>query len=136
MRKYKDFKEYMEDNYLDTMLEKLEPYIIGHKGDLEEDDFCDVSWVEPVGETVAGIKREAGERVIEAVADKGYNEPEDVVACLENDIVPNVILPEGEDTYELEMPYEDMRDITDTGEDPDRIKRSLRAGASRRNTKG
>ena len=51
-----------------------------------------------------------------------------MAACLENGIVPNVILPEGEDTYELEIPYEDMGGITDTGEDPDRIRRSLRAG--------
>ena len=35
-----------------------------------------------IGETVAGIKKEAGEKVIEAVADKGYNEPKDMAACL------------------------------------------------------
>ena len=51
-----------------------------------------------------------------------------MATCLENGIIPNVMLPDGEDTCQLEMPYEDMGDAADTTEDPDRIKRSLRAG--------
>lgn len=51
-----------------------------------------------------------------------------MAACLENGIIPNVMLPDGEDAHELEIPYEDMGDTTDTTENPDRIKMSLRAG--------
>lgn len=38
------------------------------------------------------------------------------------------MLPDGEDAYELEIPYEDMGNRTDTAESLGRIKRSLRAG--------
>ena len=55
MRKYNDFKEYMEDNYLDLMLRKLEPYIISRKNDLVNDDFYDVSWVEICDGSVCGV---------------------------------------------------------------------------------
>ena len=81
-----------------------------------------------IGAAVAEIKEKAGEGIVEAVADKGYHEVRDMAACLENGIIPNVMLPDGEDTYELEIPYEDMGDAADTTEKPDRIKRSLRAG--------
>lgn len=48
-----------------------------------------------------------------------------MTACLENGIIPNVMLPNSEDTHELEIPYEDMGDSTDTEGSPDRIKRSV-----------
>lgn len=48
--------------------------------------------------------REDG-RILESVADKGYQQPEDMVECLEKGIIPNVIPPEGRDSYELEVPY-------------------------------
>ena len=81
-----------------------------------------------IGAAVAGIKENAGGTVVEAVADKGYNETEDMAACLQNGIIPNVMLPDGKDTHELEIPYEDMGNRTDAEEIPDRIKRKLRAG--------
>lgn len=55
MIRYKDFKEYMEENYLDMIMKSLEPYIISHKDDLEEDDFYNISWVEVVGGSVCGV---------------------------------------------------------------------------------
>lgn len=57
--------------------------------------------------------------IIEAVADKGYHDKEDMMECLKNGIIPNVILPEGQDTYELETEYKpcddvnSLRDLTD-----------------------
>ena len=81
-----------------------------------------------LGRTVAGIKGNAGEGVVEAVADKGYNETGDMASCLENGIIPNVILPDGEDTYELEIPYEDPGKDAGAAENTGRIKRGLRAG--------
>ncbi len=55
MRKYKDFKEYMEDNYLDEMLKRLESYIVGHKSDFEDDDFYEIRWVYVIGGSVCGV---------------------------------------------------------------------------------
>lgn len=79
-----------------------------------------------IGETVAEIKENAGETIVEAVADKGYNEPKDMASCLEEGIIPNVILPDGKDVYELEVPYEGAGSSADEG--AGRIKKSLRAG--------
>lgn len=55
MKKYKDFKEYVEENYLTLIMENLEPYIIRHKDDLEDDEFYDVSWVEVTDASVCGV---------------------------------------------------------------------------------
>lgn len=53
--------------------------------------------------TASGIRSE--NEVIEAVADRGYENQEDMVKCLENGIIPHVILPDGKDSYELELDY-------------------------------
>jgi transposase len=57
-----------------------------------------------IGAAVSGRKG-VGE-IVEVVADKGYNDCDDMAACLENGIVPHVALPDGKDGYELEFPYE------------------------------
>lgn len=74
-----------------------------------------------IGATVAGIKENEEETVVEAVADKGYNEAGDMAACLEDGIIPHVILADGKDTHELEISYEDMGDSPDTEGSADRI---------------
>ena len=78
--------------------------------------------------TAEAIKQEAGGRVIEAVADKGYEQAEDMVACLENGIIPNVILPDGKDTYDLETEYEEADDLNTAGTGAEELKKCLRAG--------
>ena len=147
LERYRRYRAYMEENGLSQMslvdpeaklMKSKNGFIVAYNVQTAVDsethmieDYLVTDHVTDhglIGETVAGIKREAGERVIEAVADKGYNEPKDMAACLENGIVPNVILPEGEDTYELEIPYEDMGDAADMTENRDGIKRSLRTG--------
>ena len=57
--------------------------------------------------TMEEIKKDAGDEIIEVVADKGYQQPEDMIECLEKGIIPNVILPDGQETYELEIEYEE-----------------------------
>lgn len=78
--------------------------------------------------TAEAIKQEAGGRIIEAVADKGYEQAEDMVACLENGIIPNVILPDGKDTYDLETEYEEADDLNTAGTGAEELKKCLRAG--------
>ena len=62
--------------------------------------------------------KEDGE-ILEAVADKGYHDKDDMMECLKNGVIPNVILPEGQDTYELETEYkpcndtDSIKDLTD-----------------------
>ena len=55
MAKYKDFKEYMEDNFLEVIMKRLEPYIISHKDAFEDDDYYSISWVELIDATVCGV---------------------------------------------------------------------------------
>lgn len=65
--------------------------------------------------TAEGIRQESGDRVIETVAGKGYEQAEDMVACLEKGIIPNVILLDGQDVYGLETEYEEIQDLNAAG---------------------
>lgn len=55
------------------------------------------------------IREEAKDEILEVVADKGYEDGEDMIKCLENGIIPHVIVNDGKDGYELEIPYEEGR---------------------------
>lgn len=50
--------------------------------------------------------KEDGE-ILEAVADKCYNKSDDLIQCLENGIIPHVVLPDGQDSYQLELSYQE-----------------------------
>lgn len=77
--------------------------------------------------TMEGIKSEDEEKIIEVVADKGYEKAEDMVRCLEEGIIPHVITDDGKDGYELEISYEENEtDVTSSR--PEEIKKSLHAG--------
>jgi transposase len=77
--------------------------------------------------TAVGLRQESGE-VIEVVADKGYEQSEDMVACLEEGIIPNVILPDGKDSYNLETEYEEAADCDTASTEASEIKKCLHAG--------
>ena len=66
--------------------------------------------------TMQGIKSSEPEKIIEVVADKGYEAVEDMVECLENGIIPHVITDDGKDGYDIEIPYEEAE--TDTASNP------------------
>ena len=77
--------------------------------------------------TMAGIREETQGAILETVADKGYENAEDMVKCLENGIIPHVIMDDGKDGYEIEIPYEVSE--ADTGStDVEELKKSLHAG--------
>ena len=49
------------------------------------------------------------------MADKGYEDTEDMVDCLENGIIPHAITDDGKDGYEIEISYEKSEaDLTST----------------------
>ena len=56
--------------------------------------------------SMAEVKKAEAEKIVEAVADKGYEDTEDMVRCLEKGIIPHVITDDGKDGYEIEIPYE------------------------------
>lgn len=61
--------------------------------------------------TMQGIKSSEPEKIIEVVADKGYEAVEDMVECLENGIIPHVITDDGKDGYDIEIPYEEAEEL-------------------------
>lgn len=64
--------------------------------------------------TVEGIRKEQ-EGILEVVADKGYENTEDIVRCLENGVIPYVIMGDGKSGYELEIAYEEAEaDVSST----------------------
>ena len=76
--------------------------------------------------TMKGIRKEA-DGILEVTADKGYENEEDMIRCLENGIIPHVIMDDGKDGYELEIPYEESE--TDRfSESPEEMKKCLYAG--------
>ena len=77
--------------------------------------------------TMEGIRKEALGKILEVVADKGYEKKEDMVKCLENGIIPHVIMADGKDGYELELPYEE-NEADPSGTKPEELKKCLHAG--------
>jgi transposase len=57
--------------------------------------------------TMENIRNSENGEIVEVVADKGYENGEDMVKCLENGIIPHVITDDGKDSYELEILYEE-----------------------------
>ena len=81
-----------------------------------------------LGSTLESVKTDG--EILEAVADKGYAETEDMAECLESGIIPNVIMPEGKDVYELEIPFEECPDAENlkANTDAESLKKCLRSG--------
>lgn len=77
--------------------------------------------------TLKDIKKNNDDEIIEVVADKGYEQDEDMIACLENGIIPHVITDDGKDSYELEISYEEA-EANEKSNNPEEIKKCLHAG--------
>ena len=66
-------------------------------------------------------------------ADKGYENAEDMLQCLENGIIPHVIMEDGKDGYELSISYEEAEAEVDSASiKPDELKKVLHAGSDSR----
>lgn len=55
MKKYKDFKEYMEDHYLDEIMEVISLVVIRHKDRFEDEDFYEIKWAELSDAIICGV---------------------------------------------------------------------------------
>jgi transposase len=76
------------------------------------------------------VKDDFGLKTIETTADKGYQDTEDMMNCLEDGIIPHVIPPEGKKGYELETVYEERNIGAEqkASLEPEDLKACLRAG--------
>lgn len=71
-----------------------------------------------IAPTLENIKNENPDKIIETVDDKGYEDPEDVIACLEKGIVPHVIQDDEKDGFELDIDYQEADvDVSSTKAD-------------------
>lgn len=77
--------------------------------------------------TMEGIRKEVPDKILETVADKGYENTEDMVKCLENGIIPHVIMNDGKDGYEMEIAYQEDKTDPESVK-PEELKKSLHAG--------
>lgn len=57
--------------------------------------------------TMRGIREEEPDKILGIVSDIGYEKREDMMKCLEEGIIPHVILEDGKGGYELEIPFEE-----------------------------
>lgn len=78
--------------------------------------------------TMKGIKEETLDSIVEAVSDKGYEDTDDMVSCLENGSIPHVITDDGKDGYELEIPYKEEAEVDTVSVVPEELKKALHAG--------
>lgn len=79
--------------------------------------------------TVKKLKEESfQDKALEVVADRGYIQHEDMAKCLENGIVPNVILPDGHDTIDLELEYKETKKCDNKSKDAKEISKCLHNG--------
>lgn len=81
-------------------------------------------------EVASDVKKDMGKKTLEATADKGYHDPEDMAAALERGIVPSVIQNDGSSVVDIEYDYQEA-DITEEQREstaPEDIKACLHAG--------
>lgn len=120
--RYKGYRQYMEENGLsqlsvtdaDARLMKSKngfqvSYNVQTAVDSETHLIRDFNMTNRVTDhglmapTAADLRND--DEIIEAIADRGYENQEDMIRCLEEGIIPHVILPDGKDSYELELDY-------------------------------
>ena len=144
IERYKEYRRYMEENGLsqlsltdaDAMLMKNKTgmqvsYNIQTAVDSETHIIRDYNPTNRctdhglLDSTVRELRKDG--EIIEAVADKGYDQEEDMIRCLEEGIIPHVILENGKDEYELELAYEEAECDTSSTKSED-LKNCLHAG--------
>ena len=147
LEKYESYRDYMEQKHLsqlslidaDSKLMNAKDgmqvsYNIQTAVDTEQHIIMDYKTTNECADngllypTVKDIKAEADEQIIHALADTGYQEADDIMNCLDNGVIPNVILPEGKDEYELEVDYEEAQDCDPTSTKPEQLKKCLHSG--------
>lgn len=147
LRKYQEYREYMEQNNLSQisltdidsrLMKNRNGFTVSHNVQSVVDsethmirDFNVTSSPADYGQLAEALqksKEEQPDKILEATADKGYLSPEDIAHCLEGGIIPHVILPDGEDTCELDISYKACDDLHPESTDPEELAKCMHAG--------
>lgn len=89
---------------------------------------CDATDHGHLAPTLAPLRADG--EVLEATADKGYQQPADLLACLESGVLPSVVPPEGADGVAVEAPFEPLEGEAPTASaEPDDLRACIRSGA-------
>lgn len=147
LEKYQEYRKIMErDNLTQLSLTDAEAMLMKNKNGMDVSfnvqtavesenhlimDFEVTNQVTDHGmmaPTTEGLKQDMGDKILDAVADKGYDKEEDMIACLENGVIPHVILPDGKDAYNLEMSFEEADDLHPESTNRNELKKCLHAG--------
>lgn len=122
--RYKAYRKYMEENGLTQLsitdadarlMKSKNGFIVAYNVQTAVDseshlihDFLVTNQATDHGLIAPTVKSLTEDNeILDVVADKGYNKDTDMIQCLENGVIPHVILPDGQNSYELELPYQE-----------------------------
>ena len=147
LERYRSYRELMErENFTQISLTDADARLMKNKNGMDVSyniqtavdsethlimDYQETNQVTDHGllvSTMEGIRQESEGEIVEVIADKGYDKAEDMIDCLEQGIIPNVILPDGQDTYELEIDYREIADPDSASTEAEDLKNCLHAG--------
>lgn len=147
LEKYEKYREYMQENNLTQMsLNDTDAKLMKTKNGFEVSynvqtlvdsnthiitDFNTTNKVTDYGlieSTTKKLKEERfNDKAMEIVADKGYNTKQDIIKCLENGIIPNVIDNNNKNKYDIEIDYEE-NECDKNSSNKEEIKKCLHKG--------
>lgn len=83
-----------------------------------------------LSEVAMEVKKNSGQKIIETIADRGYQNKEDMAVALENGIIPNVIQRKGVTEIPVTFDYKenDITDVEMKSIDESALKKCLHAG--------
>ena len=144
LERYKAYRQYMEDNNLTQLsitdadarlMKSKNGFVVAYNAqtavDSESHLILDYQMTNQATDhgllesTVSPMKEDG--TILDAVADKGYNKEDDMIQCLENGIVPHVILPDGQDSYELELAHHEA-DVDLSSTKAEDLSKAIHAG--------
>lgn len=147
LEKYRSYREYMEQNNLSQislsdidarLMKNRNGFSVCHNTQTAVEsnthmiaDYQVTSSPTDYGQlesTLHEIKKNNPGKVIEGTTDNGYQSEKDMAKCLKNGIIPHVNLPDGQDTYKINITYKESEETTPESADPEEISKCLHAG--------
>lgn len=147
LERYKGYKKYMEENNLSQLsltdkdsklMKSKNGFIVGYNVQTAIDSnthlITDIQTTNNptdhglLSSTIDNIKKsQFDKKIMEITADKGYERTEDIVKCLENGVIPNVIDNKEKGMFNLSVDYKKAK-CNKKSKEPKEIRKCLHAG--------